>query len=86
MKNSGLVSVGHLLSSELNEERRSTFDERRLTFRHFCTVLGCNLGEKMVKKSAAHWMYDQVSYVFSYQFSVFSFQFSVFKGGNPIVH
>ena len=53
MKNSGLLSVAHLLYDKGP-------DEYRMTFRHFCTVLACNLGEKMVHKSAAHWMFDQV--------------------------
>lgn len=54
MKNSGLVSVGHLVAPKY-------MDEYKLTFRHFCTVLACNLSEDMIHKSAAHWMFDQVT-------------------------
>ena len=53
MKNSGLVSVGHLLNCK-------TPDQYKLTFQHFGTILQSNVCENTIYKLDSRWRFDQV--------------------------
>ena len=53
MKNSGLVSVGHLLNCKAP-------DEYKLTFQHFGTILQSNVCENTIYKLDSRWRFDQV--------------------------
>jgi hypothetical protein len=54
MRNSGLVSVGHLLASKVPLEYK-------LTFQHFGTILMCSFSDKEIHKMEGRWRFDQVS-------------------------
>lgn len=51
MKNSGLVSVGHILIGNYSSDVK--------TLRHLYTVLLCNLDEEMVHKTSGFYLFDK---------------------------
>ena len=52
MENSGFVAVGHLLENKLPANYFQAM-------RHFCTVMLCNMDEKLIYKSSGYWRFDQ---------------------------
>ncbi len=51
MKNSGYVSIGHVLASK-------PVGDLVKALRHFCTVMFCGLEEEVIHKSSGFWRFD----------------------------
>ena len=52
MEKCGIVAVGHVLENK-------TPDAYLQAMRHFCTVMFCNMDEKLIHKSSGYWRFDQ---------------------------
>ena len=52
MEKCGMVAVGHVL------ENKSP-DAYLQAMRHFCTIMFCNMDEKLIYKSSGYWRFDQ---------------------------